>query len=302
MRKIFAAIALSVLVCGAALAAVAPLTTAPAGFDQPKADVAKGRLDTLSYVSKPLAAERRVIVYLPAGYDADPRRRYPVLYLKHGGGENETAWQVRGQAPTILDNLIASRKAVPMIVVMPNGTMPDRPGGPYGKEAIALATREMFEDIVPLVESKYRVKTGPENTAIAGLSMGGGQSFYMGINNQTKFSAIGVFSTGIFGGINIGPRPPGAPPSTTALPTPPAPFVAAVDAAPILSDPAAFNRRIKLFYLSSGDTDPRVVPTQEVVEMFQSKGVKVVATRQAGGHVWVVWRHALYDFAPRLFR
>ncbi len=283
----------------------------PAGFDEPRDGIPKGRLETIRFDSGVLGTERDMIVYLPPRYDAEPDARYPVLILRHGGGWREDDWSTRGAAPAILDNLIAAGRAVPMIVAMPASWMPGELGSPFGESSIAAAARELFDDILPTLESHFRIKEGPESRALAGLSAGGGQSYFIGINHQDKIGNIGVFSAGIFGGIDIAavkasmaalpPNMPPPPPGYT-MPSPPEPFDAERDLGPVLQDAAGFNRRIRVFYVSVGDADSRIEPTAQAVAMLRRGGVDVIATRQSGGHEWPVWRQALADFAPRLFR
>lgn len=287
-----------------AFGAEAPYSEASAGFDQPRLAAPKGRTETITYQSRAVGAERKMVVYLPPGYDTSTVR-YPTLYLRHGGGPADQAvlnhWPVAGAAPVILDNLLADRKAVPMIVAMPASEMPAALGSPFHKESIALAAREFAEDIVPALETRFRARAGAENRAMAGLSVGGGQSFHLGLANQDKLGAIGSFSTGVFGGIEaaaILAQNSGR----AGAPVAPPPFNPTVDLAPATSDPAGFNRRIKLLYISVGDEDPRAGPTAAAVDLLRKAGVNVVATRQHGGHTWDVWRQALADFAPRLFR
>ena len=145
-----------------------------------------------------------VNVYTPPGYDKDTDKKYPVLYIQHGGGEDETGWAVQGKTDLILDNLIAAGKAKAMLVVMPNGNVPSTGGGRGGYSAAGMAGygNELLNNIIPFIESNYRATPNAQNRAVAGLSMGGGQAFFTGLGNKDKFTAIGVFSTGVFGGIS----------------------------------------------------------------------------------------------------
>lgn len=170
-------------------------------------DVPHGDLRAKWYFSKVTNTWRRLFVYTPPGYDAQSDQRYPVLYLQHGGGEDETGWADQGRTDVILDNLIAAGRARPMLVVIANGNLPREPGvtvlySPAGMSGFA---RELLENIVPFVEARFRVKSGARHRALAGLSMGGGQSFFVGLAHKDQFAAVGAFSTGLFGGI----RPPG---------------------------------------------------------------------------------------------
>lgn len=253
-------------------------------------DVLHGEIRNRVYCSKTTGTWRSINIYTPPGYDKSLTEKYPVLYIQHGGGEDERGWAVQGKAGIILDNLLAENKAVPMIVVIPNGNV-SRPGmaaGGYNEEAMALFREEMFENIIPFIESNYRVKPGAENRAIAGLSMGGGQAFYTGLRNTDMFGHVGVFSTGLFGGIS---RQPGA-----------AEFNPEAVIPGILTNPAAYNNKLKVFYISVGEQDPRIEPTKKLVETFREKGLKVEFATFPGAHEWQVWRKSLHDFAQRIFR
>lgn len=254
-------------------------------------DVPHGEMRSRNYFSKTMNVWRNVNIYTPPGYDKDPNKRYPVLYIQHGGGEDERGWAVQGKTNLILDNLIATGKAVPMIVVIPNGNV-TRPGstagGGYNDEAMNAFKDELAGSVIPYVESNYRVKAGVANRAISGLSMGGGQAFYTGLRNLDLFSYVGVFSTGLFGGINRQGNTP--------------PFDAEAAIPGLLSKPQTFNSKLKVFYLSVGQQDPRIDATKQIVETFRSKGLKVEFNSFPGGHEWQVWRKSLHDFAQKLFR
>jgi enterochelin esterase family protein len=254
-------------------------------------DVPHGDIRSKNYFSKTMNAWRPVNVYTPPGYDKDATKRYPVLYIQHGGGEDERGWAVQGKTNIILDNLIAEKKAVPMIVVIANGNV-TRPGatggGGYNNEAMDAFKEELAGSVIPFIESNYRVKAGVANRAISGLSMGGGQAFYTGLRNLDLFSHVGVFSTGLFGGINRQANTP-AFDAETAIPG-------------ILSKPQTFNSKLKVFYLSVGEQDPRINATKQIVETFRSKGLNVQFNSFPGGHEWQVWRKSLHDFAQKLFR
>lgn len=252
-------------------------------------DVPHGEIRSRNYFSKTTGSWRNINIYTPPGYDKDSKNRYPVLYIQHGGGEDERGWAVQGKTNVILDNLIAEKKAVPMIVVIPNGNVlkPGMKAGGYNDEAMNAFKEELFERVIPFIESNYRVKAGASNRAISGLSMGGGQAFYTGLRNIDTFSHVGVFSTGLFGGIQ---RPDAAPFSPE-------------DAVPgILTNPQLFNSKLKVFYISVGEQDPRIEPTRKLVDVFRSKGLNVAFASFPGGHEWQVWRKSLHDFAQRIFK
>jgi enterochelin esterase-like enzyme len=254
----------------------------PPRFDELQ-EVPHGSVHILTYFSTVQDLYRKVYVYVPPGYGQDPSQKYPVLYLRHGGGGNETSWYNEGCAPVIMDNLLARGKVTPMLIVMPNGNVVSGPAG-YSDEAIQIAADELFEDVVPLIESQYSVYTDQEHRAIAGLSMGGGQSFYIGLRNIDQFDWIGTFSSGIFGGI------PGSD------------FDAEEEIPGLLSDSRRFNESLELFYVSVGEQDPRYAYTEAVVLIFREHDLRVVYKTEPGVHEWKVWRLSLADFLPRLFR
>ena len=254
----------------------------PPRFDELQ-EVPHGSVQIVTYYSSVQDLYRKVFVYVPPDYDRDPSQKYPVLYLRHGGGGNETSWYNEGCAPIIMDNLLARGKVMPMLIVMPNGNVETGPAG-YSDEAIQIAADELFEDVIPLIENHYRVNKDQGHRAIAGLSMGGGQSFYIGLRNIDQFDWVGTFSSGIFGGI------PGSE------------FNAEEEIPGLLSDTRRFNESLDLFYVSVGEQDPRYVYTKAVVDTFREHGLDVVYRTEPGVHEWKVWRLSLADFLPRLFR
>lgn len=251
-------------------------------------DVPHGEVSSRYYYSKVTNSWRRLFVYTPAGYDGNPAKKYPVVYIQHGGGEDERGWVVQGKTDIILDNLIAEGKAKPMIVVMSNGnvTPPGTPGG-YSNAAMASFKDEMINNIIPFVDKNYRTLTDAKNRALCGLSMGGGQSFYIGLGNLDYFGWVGTFSSGIFGGIN---NPSGKT------------FDAEKEIPGLLSNPDKFNNKLKLFYISVGEQDPRVEFTKNAIKKFQDSGLKVEYNSFPGDHEWQVWRKSLHDFAARVFK
>ena len=254
-------------------------------------DVPHGDIRHKNYFSKTTGTWRSINIYTPPGYDNSGKEQYPVLYIQHGGGEDERGWAIQGKTDIILDNLIAEGKAKPMLVVIPNGNV-SRPGmtaGGYNDEAMAVFREELFENVIPFIEKNYRVKPGAENKAITGLSMGGGQAFYTGLRNTNMFAHVGVFSTGLFGGIG---RPGGGESSFDAEATIPG----------LLTNTESFNKKLKVFYISVGEQDPRIEPTKKLVQTFRDKGLKVEFSSFPGGHEWQVWRKSLHDFAQKLFK
>ena len=254
-------------------------------------DVPHGDLRHKNYFSKTTGTWRSLYIYTPPGYDNSDTEQYPVLYIMHGGGEDERGWTVQGKTDIILDNLIAEGKAKPMLVVIPNGNVskPGMAAGGYNDEAMAVFGEELIENIIPFIEKNYRVKPGSENRAISGLSMGGGQAFYTGLMNPDVFGSVGVFSTGLFGGIA---RPGAGSASFDAESTIPG----------ILTNPASFNKKLRLFYISVGEQDPRIEPTKKMVATFRDKGLNVGFSSFPGGHEWQVWRKSLHDFAQKIFK
>lgn len=255
-------------------------------------DVPHGDLRAKWYFSKVTSSWRRLFVYTPPGYDAHPDQHYPVLYLQHGGGEDETGWANQGKTNAILDNLIAAGRARPMLVVIANGSLPREPGvtGIYSRAGMIGFSRELLENIVPFIEANFRVRADAKHRALAGLSMGGGQSFFVGLAHTDRFAAVGAFSTGLFGGI----RPPGG--------AEPAPFDAEAAVPGLLTASQSFNDALDLFYLSVGEQDPRLEATRKTVADFRARGLEVEFASFPGGHEWQVWRKSLHDFIPRLFR
>lgn len=250
-------------------------------------DVPHGDLRSKAYFSKTTGTWRNVNIYTPPGYNENINQNYPVLYIQHGGGEDERGWAIQGKTNIILDNLIAEGKAVPMIVVIPNGnvTKPGINARGYNDEAMAVFKEEYFENIIPFVEKNYRVKKDAANRAISGLSMGGGQAFYTGLRNTDTFDYVGVFSTGLFGGI----REQTSFDAEAAIPG-------------LLTNPEKFNKDLKVFYISVGEQDNRIDATKKLIETFKSKGLRVEFSSFPGDHEWQVWRKSLHDFAQKLFK
>ncbi|MGQ9524732.1 MAG: alpha/beta hydrolase, partial [Armatimonadota bacterium] len=220
-------------------------------------------------------------VYTPPGYEKG-RQRYPVLHLLHGAGDNDSAWSTVGRAGFILDNLIAQGKAKPMVVVMPAGHVPGRTGSAFtanpNDDPFA---QDLLREVIPYVESHYRVSTKREHRALAGLSMGGLQTLNIGLMNLDKFSQLGVFSSGWFG-----------------------PLADQFEAAhrALLEDPKT-KERLKLLWIATGKDDQLVYQsTQRSMQLLDKYGIRYTYKETGGGHTWTNWRHYLHDFAPLLFR
>ena len=261
-------------------------------------DVPHGAVSMVTYYSKTLSRFRRMHIYTPPGYESG-KGKYPVFYLLHGAGDSDNSWSSVGRAGFILDNLIAAKKAKPMIVVMPAGhtraTMFRRSDTSTNSAARPPAdefAQDFLTDIVPHVESNYRVQNGREHRALAGLSMGGGQTLNIGIPNLEKFGYLGVFSSGVFG-IAGGNRGGGG--GGNSGPS-------FEEQHKGVLDNAKLKKGLKLFWFGTGKDDFLLETTRATVAMFKKHEFDVVYDETAGGHTWIVWRDYLNDFAPKLFQ
>lgn len=250
-------------------------------------DVPHGALSSKYYYSDYTKSWRRLFVYTPPDYDKNTREKYPVVYIQHGGGEDETGWAVQGKTDIILDNLIAEGGAKPMIVVISNGnvTAPGGGFGGYSSKGMAPFKEEMTKNIVPFIDKNYRTLADVKNRALCGLSMGGGQSFFVGLESPEYFGSVGVFSTGLFGGIR----------------TSGSGFDAEKEIPGLLSESEKFNKNLDLFYISCGEQDMRIEHTKKAVKTMRENGLDVEFNSFPGDHEWQVWRKSLHDFASRLF-
>lgn len=253
------------------------LTSAPKGFDTKRDGIERGKLETIEYDSKTVGGKRKAQVYLPAGYSKD--NTYPVLYLLHGIGGNEYEWTRGGAANVILDNLIADKKAVPMIVVLPNGRaskdLTARDPIPKQSPAFAAFEKDLLQDLIPFIEKTYAVKTDREARALAGLSMGGGQSLNFGLNNLDTFAWVGGFSS----------APNTRPPAT------------------LIKDHATATKQLRLLYVACGDKDGLFRISAGVHKMLEENNVPhIYNVIPGGGHDFRVWKNDLYHFAQLLFR
>ncbi|HEX2935085.1 MAG TPA: alpha/beta hydrolase-fold protein [Bacteroidales bacterium] len=251
-------------------------------------DVPHGSVDSKWYFSSKTNSWRRIFVYTPAGYSENTSSKYPVIYLQHGAGEDETGWVKQGRFDIIMDNLIAEKKAVPMIIVTTNEYTISDIGKGYNTEStnhfMDLFKDELIDVIIPFVEKNYRIIADREHRAIAGLSMGGGTSFRIGMLNPDKFAWVGAFSSSAFRGTNGNI------------------FDAEKQIPGILTNPEKFNKQLKLLYISSGEQDHSFEYTKKTIETFKEKGLKLEYNYFPGAHEWHVWRKALHDFTPRLFK
>jgi enterochelin esterase family protein len=241
------------------------------GFLAFRKDVSHGAVATLDYWSGALDVKRRLHVYTPPGYEKG-RGSYPVLYLLHGAGDNDSSWSTIGRANVILDNLIAAGRAKPMIVVMPAGHVPSR------QPAAALDDfgRDLLGDIMPLIAARYRTIDDANHRAIAGLSMGGAQALRIGVLHPELFHYAGIFSSTV--------RDPEAFEQQNGK---------ALDEA---------GRRMKLVYYALGREDPFAKDPAILTGLLAKHGMKPIVNYTDGGHNWMNWQDYFYDFAPRLFR
>ena len=284
----------------------------PEGLEYDKTqNVPHGEIRLKKYWSEMTQAWRNCYVYTPPMYDQDLDKRYPVLYLQHGGGEDETGWVFQGRMGNIMDNLIAEGKAVPMIVVMDRGyaSLPgsemvqrfddprmnaflagaDTPAASQTsrRERPAMSSRMrgifpelLVKEIVPMIDSSFRTKTDRESRAMAGLSMGGGHTFQVVMPNLDKFAYLGGFSGGAGSVEQIDQLYDG-----------------------IFANPQKFNENIKLMFLSIG-SEERPERVKAFAEALQGKGLQNVVYYESPGsaHEWLTWRRSLREFAPLIFK
>ena len=247
----------------------------PAGFNVKRDDIPHGKLEIIEYDSKTVGTTRKMQVYTPPGYTSD--KKYPVLYLLHGIGGDETEWERFATPDVLLDNLIADGKAVPMIIVMPNGRAQknDRADAGMGAApAFAKFERDLLDDVIPTIQSRYSTYTDREHRALAGLSMGGGQTLNFGLTHLDTFAWLGSFS---------------AAPNTK----PPAELV---------PDPAAVKEQLKVFWISAGNKDGLISISQGMHAYLKEKGVPHIWHVDGNGHDPTHWRNSLYYFAQQIFR
>ena len=262
-------------------------------------EVPHGNLSKVWYDSPTLKMQRRMTVYTPAGYDKGGR--YPVLYLLHGAGGDENAWSELGRAAQILDNLIATGKAKPMIVVMPNGNpncqaapgewsfgmyTPGFLNGGTGPTAPAVASiPESFMDIVNYMDKNYRTVKSRAGRAVCGLSMGGGHTFQVSLLYPTTFDYYGLFSAGLHLGQGGS-------------------FAEQIKASPDFAQQSAklFGSKPKLYWMGMGKTDFLYQSTVDLRNYWDSKGYKYEYVETDGGHIWRNWRIYLTMFAQKIFK
>jgi enterochelin esterase-like enzyme len=250
---------------------------APLRFDRRRDGIERGMVQTVEYSSKTVGVKRKMLVYTPPGYSKDTR--YPVLYLLHGIGGDETAWVRRGSADVILDNLLADKKLVPMIVVMPNGraSADPPPANIFDRsnvEAFAVFENDLLKDVIPYIESHYPVRADREHRALAGLSMGGGQSLNFGLKHLEVFAWVGGFSSA---------------PNTKP-------------ARELITEPAVANEKLRLLWVSCGDRDGLMNISRSFHQDLKQMDVSHIWHVDSGGHAWPVWKNDLYLICHLLFK
>jgi enterochelin esterase family protein len=268
--------------------------------------VPHGEVREMWYLSKTTGEWRRALIYTPAGYDGNPKTRYPVLYLQHGSGEDETGWTRQGRAQFILDNLIAAGKAQPMIVVMDRGYAA-KVGTPAVKLAPGSSPAEIkpgfvaledviIHELIPTIDASYRTIPDRQHRAMAGLSMGGMQTLFIALHHLDMFAYVASLS---------GPIVPDPDSKQPLASTSPAAFDTHTAYEGAFSDPVAFNGRVKLLWLGVGTAEPELFRAGigAAVQALKASGVRVVYFESyRTAHEWQTWRRDLNDLAPRLFR
>jgi len=259
-------------------------------------DVPHGAVAAVNYYSTSLKKWRRMHVYTPPGYEMG-QGKFPIFYLLHGAGDNDDCWTSVGRAGFILDNLIAAKKAKPMVVFMPAGHTSQTTGGRGAGGRAPGAPDEFVQDFVtdlmPYAESHYRVYTDKPHRAIAGLSMGGNQTLNIAIPHLDKFSYIGVYSSGLIGAFGGGRA--GAPPTPAPSPTWEETHKAELDN-------AVTKKGVKLLWFSTGKDDGLITTSHATVDMLKQHGFNPIFQESPGGHTWINWRNYLNEFAPQLFQ
>lgn len=255
--------------------------------------VPHGEIRQVWYTSTTLGTQRRMHVYTPPGYPAS-QTDYPVFYLLHGGGDDDSGWSTIGRAGFILDNLLAEGKVVPMVIAMPNGSLPrpenltraaaDRSSAEFRaamEEIQGRFTRELMEDVIPLVEERFKGRAQPEARAIAGLSMGGGQTLRVLTSQWQDFGYVAIWSAGLLGQ------------SAESFKENQAAFLAQAD---------EISGKMKLLSISVGDQDFLFESSKNLSQLFTDHGIRHELNISGGGHTWINWRQYLSAYAPRLFQ
>ena len=242
-------------------------------------DVPHGDIRIKRYYSNVTNSWRNFYLYTPPGYDLNREEKYPVLYILHGGGEDQRGWAAQGKTDLIMDNLIADKKALPMVVVMMDGNLPTRG---FGAEALSLFDKELIQCVIPFVEQNYRVRTDATSRALAGLSMGGLQTLHAGVQNTELFAYLGVFSSGWWS-------------NQPALSDPEYDYMK--------SNAQQINKNLKQFWIAQGGKEDIAWKNcQIMLSKFDEMQIKYTYSEYPGGHTWPVWRNNLYNFAQLLFK
>jgi len=245
-------------------------------------NVPHGDIRIKKYFSRVTNSWRQFYIYTPPAYDSTVNSSYPVLYILHGGGEDERGWATQGKTDLILDNLIAAKKAKPMLIVMVDGNLGSGGLAGFGERSLQLFERELKEAVMPVVEKNYRIAKGSTNTALAGLSLGGLQTLYAGVRNTQMFSYLGVFSSGWFS-------------NQPALSNPQYEFMK--------NNAADINKNLKSFWIAMGGKEDIAYNNCKIMMgKFDELGIKYSYSEYPGGHTWPVWRNNLYNFAQLLFK
>jgi enterochelin esterase-like enzyme len=260
------------------------LLTVP-GKDEPmyfqNKDVPHGTVHQHTYKSDVIGDVRHVTIYTPPGYEKDIEKSYPVLYLLHGGGDDDRGWTLMGRVHVLMDNLLANGEVEPMVIVMPLGQAVPRSSSwdTQRHKNTPLFEQDLFAHVIPFAESYYRIKADRDHRAMAGLSMGGGQTEQIGLNHLDTFSHIGILSTGVR---NFAERH-----------------------SELINNPKDTNAQLNLLFLGCGTLDmPACEGMEALHELLKEKRIEhVYWTLEGAGHTWIVWRTALYfEFLPRLWR
>jgi len=245
-------------------------------------DVPHGDIRIKKYYSAVTRSWRQFYIYTPPGYDENVNEKYPVLYILHGGGEDERGWATQGKTDIILDNLIAEKKTKPMLIVMMDGNFGGGGIAGFGEQSLRMFENELKQSVIPIVEKNYRATTGAGSKALAGLSMGGLQTLYAGVKNTQLFSYLGVFSSGWFS-------------NQPALSNPQYEFMK--------NNAGDINKNLKSFWIAMGGKEDIAYNNCKIMmAKFDELGIKYSYSEYPGGHTWPVWRNNLYNFAQLLFK
>jgi enterochelin esterase family protein len=237
--------------------------------------VPHGTVHLHKYPSKSLGVTRGLYVYTPPGYETSKNVTYPVLYLLHGMGDTEDAWTIVGRANIIVDNLLAAKKARPLVIVMPYGHTPSAPPDMRSIGRYSAYEKDLIQDVIPYIQKHYRVSNDQKERAIVGLSMGGGQSLTIGLGNLELFGWVGAFSSAV-------PRDP--------------------KLNELLSNLKAKNDKLNLLWIGCGNKDFLFKANQNLIEQLNNDNIKHVAHITEGGHEWRLWRIYLNELVPLLFK